>query len=148
MEAKFVNLNNLPGILHQLLPGVGPGLLIGIGYVDPGKWAATVEGGARFGYDSVLPMLIFNFTAILCQYLSARIGWVGPAEAAKNLVYLVLRRTSAKNIVCLVLSWTLMNEPNLRSSQAASIKQAAHVLHLTCGIDMLQTQFQQKLQRQ
>ncbi|MFQ6663714.1 hypothetical protein Gotur_031127 [Gossypium turneri] len=59
-----------------MFPVVLPILLISIGYVDPGKWVATVEGGARFGFDLVVPMLLFNCAAILCQYLSARIGVV------------------------------------------------------------------------
>lgn len=87
METDLVNASNLPGIFRQLLPAVGPGLLIAIGYVDPGKWAATVEGGARFGYDLVVPMLIFSFAAILCQYLSARIGVVTGRELAQVVTY-------------------------------------------------------------
>ncbi|XP_065855915.1 ethylene-insensitive protein 2.1 [Euphorbia lathyris] len=74
MEAEFSSSSHAPSVIHRLLPVVGPALLIAIGYVDPGKWAATVEGGARFGYALVMPMLVFNMAAILCQYLSARIA--------------------------------------------------------------------------
>ncbi|TYI87396.1 hypothetical protein E1A91_D04G132000v1 [Gossypium mustelinum] len=76
MEAEGGNANHQRGALHQMFPVVLPVLLISIGYVDPGKWVATVEGGARFGFDLVVPMLLFNCAAILCQYLSARIGVV------------------------------------------------------------------------
>lgn len=76
MEAEGGNANHQRGALHQMLPVVLPVLLITIGYVDPGKWVATIEGGARFGFDLVVPMLLFNCAAILCQYLSARIGVV------------------------------------------------------------------------
>ncbi|TYI64780.1 hypothetical protein E1A91_D09G112000v1 [Gossypium mustelinum] len=70
-----------------MFPVVLPVLLISIGYVDPGKWVAIVEGGARFGFDLVVPMLLFNCAAILCQYLSARIGVVtgrGLAQICSN----------------------------------------------------------------
>lgn len=85
MEADFTysNTNHQPRILHHLLPSAGPVILIAIGYVDPGKWAATVEGGARFGYDLVFPMLIFSFAAILCHYLAARIGVVTGRDLAQ-----------------------------------------------------------------
>ncbi|KAJ6699160.1 SOLUTE CARRIER PROTEIN FAMILY 11 MEMBER [Salix purpurea] len=83
METEFVNANHPLHFLRRALPAVGPGLLIAIGYVDPGKWAATVEGGARFGYDLVLPMLVFNFVAILCQYLSARVAVVTGKDLAQ-----------------------------------------------------------------
>ncbi|XP_015899779.3 ethylene-insensitive protein 2.1 isoform X1 [Ziziphus jujuba] len=83
MEAENSNANHIPSVIHRLLPVVGPVLLISVGYVDPGKWAANVEGGARFGFDLVTLMLIFNFAAILCQYLSARIGVVTGRDLAQ-----------------------------------------------------------------
>ena len=83
MESEFVNANHLPGTISRLLPYVGPVILVALGYVDPGKWAATVEGGARFGYDLIVPMLIFSFAAILCQYLSVRIGVVTGRDLAQ-----------------------------------------------------------------
>ncbi|PQQ21105.1 ethylene-insensitive protein 2 isoform X1 [Prunus yedoensis var. nudiflora] len=71
------------GVLHRLLPVAGPALLISVGYLDPGKWAATAEAGARFGSDLAALMLIFNFAAILCHYLSARIGVVTGRDLAQ-----------------------------------------------------------------
>ncbi|XP_058216376.1 ethylene-insensitive protein 2.2-like [Rhododendron vialii] len=76
MDAENLKTSHLLNIGERISPAVVPVLLIAIGYVDPGKWAATVEAGARFGSDLVLLMLVFNFAAILCQYLSARIAVV------------------------------------------------------------------------
>ncbi|PON69315.1 Ethylene-insensitive protein [Parasponia andersonii] len=76
MATENPDTNSLPTFLHRLIPFVVPVLLVSIGYVNPGKWAAIVEGGARFGCDLVALMLVFNFAAILCQYLSVRIGVV------------------------------------------------------------------------
>lgn len=81
MEAERLSPNHPPSFLRQSLPAIVPMLLISTGYVDPGKWVATVEGGARFGFDLMAFMLIFNFAAIFCQYISARIGVV----TGKNL---------------------------------------------------------------
>ncbi|GMI65815.1 ENHANCED RESPONSE TO ABA3, CYTOKININ RESISTANT 1, ORESARA 2, ETHYLENE INSENSITIVE 2, ORESARA 3 [Hibiscus trionum] len=83
MEAEAGNGNRQQGLLHRLLPAVLHVLLISIGYVDPGKWVITIEGGARFGLDLVVPMLLFNLAAILCQYLSARIGVVTGRDLAQ-----------------------------------------------------------------
>lgn len=85
MEAENSNTNSLPTVLRRFLPVIVPVLLISSGYVDPGKWAATVEGGAHFGSDLVALMLVFNFAAILCQYLSARIGVVTGRDLAQVL---------------------------------------------------------------
>ncbi|KAF2312118.1 hypothetical protein GH714_028111 [Hevea brasiliensis] len=128
METKFVNVNNLSGILHRLLPAVGPGLLIGIGYVDPGKWAATVEGGARFGYDLVLPMLIFNFTAILCQYLSARIGVVTGRDLAQ------ICHDEYDKFTCMFLG--VQTALSVIALDLTMILGIAHGLNLLFGVDL------------
>ena len=83
MEAETSNTDHHPGFLHRSLPAIIPVLLISIGYVDPGKWVATVEGGARFGFDLSAFMLIFNFAAIFCQYISARIGVITGKDLAQ-----------------------------------------------------------------
>ncbi|XP_062190256.1 protein ETHYLENE-INSENSITIVE 2-like [Phragmites australis] len=67
----------MPNLFHAL----GPALLISMGYIDLGKWVAAVEAGSRFGFDLVLLALLFNFTAIVFQYLAACIGTV----TGKNL---------------------------------------------------------------
>uniref|UniRef100_A0A453KGH0 Uncharacterized protein n=1 Tax=Aegilops tauschii subsp. strangulata TaxID=200361 RepID=A0A453KGH0_AEGTS len=65
----------------NLFRTLGPALFISIGYIDLGKWVTTVDAGSRFGYDLVLLVLLFNFSAVLCQYLSICIGMV----TTKNL---------------------------------------------------------------
>jgi ethylene-insensitive protein 2 len=67
----------MPNLFHAL----GAALLISMGYIDLGKWVAAVEAGSRFGFDLVLLVLLFNFTAIVFQYLAACIGTV----TGKNL---------------------------------------------------------------
>ncbi|XP_038719169.1 ethylene-insensitive protein 2-like isoform X2 [Tripterygium wilfordii] len=83
MEAWMVNSKHQSGVLHRVLPAVVPVLLISIGYVDPGKWVAIIEGGAQYGFDLVALMLIFNIVSILCQCLSARIGIVTGRDLAQ-----------------------------------------------------------------
>ncbi|KAF8396556.1 hypothetical protein HHK36_018180 [Tetracentron sinense] len=84
MDAEISSVNQMPGVFSRLFPAVGPVLMISMGYVDPGKWAAAVEGGARFGSDLVLLILLFNFAAVLCQYLAARIGVVTGRNLAQE----------------------------------------------------------------
>ncbi|KHN02335.1 Ethylene-insensitive protein 2 [Glycine soja] len=85
MEAETLSPNHPPSFLCQSLPAVVPMLLISTVYVDPGKWVATVEDGARFGFDLMAVMLIFNFAAIFCQYISARIGAITGKSLAQVL---------------------------------------------------------------
>ncbi|CAJ1968903.1 unnamed protein product [Sphenostylis stenocarpa] len=83
MEAQTSNANHPPSFLQRSLPAVVPILLISIGYVDPGKWVAIVEGGARFGFDLMAFTLIFNFAAIFCHYISAKIGVITGKDLAQ-----------------------------------------------------------------
>ncbi|GJM96310.1 hypothetical protein PR202_ga13132 [Eleusine coracana subsp. coracana] len=68
-----------------------------MGYLDLGKWVVALEAGSRFGYDLVLLVLIFNLSAILCQYLSSCIGMV----TGKNLAEICHQEYS--KTICIVL---------------------------------------------
>lgn len=83
MEGEKLSNNHPPGFLSRLLPALVPMLLISVGYVDPGKWVASVEGGARFGFDLMAFTLIFNFAAIFCQYISARVAVITGRDLAQ-----------------------------------------------------------------
>ena len=38
------------GFWRKLLAFAGPGLMVAVGYMDPGNWATDLAGGAQFGY--------------------------------------------------------------------------------------------------
>lgn len=71
------------GFWRTLLAYVGPGLLVSVGYMDPGNWATDLAGGAQFGYLLLSVILISNFTAILLQYLSLKLGIVTGRDLAQ-----------------------------------------------------------------
>ncbi|PTQ07446.1 divalent metal cation transporter [Sphingomonas oleivorans] len=52
----------------------GPGLLVAVGYMDPGNWATDIEAGARFGYQLLFVILFSSLAAILLQTLAMRLG--------------------------------------------------------------------------
>jgi len=81
----------------NLLRTLGPTLLISMGYIDLGKWLVTVDAGSRFGYDLVLLVVLFNFSAILYQYQSVYIGVV----TGKNLAEICHQEYS--RTICFVL---------------------------------------------
>lgn len=35
---------------RKLMAFWGPGLMVAVGYMDPGNWATDIAGGAQFGY--------------------------------------------------------------------------------------------------
>ncbi len=52
----------------------GPGLMVAVGYMDPGNWATDIAGGAKFGYTLISVILISNIFAMLLQHLSLKLG--------------------------------------------------------------------------
>jgi manganese transport protein len=61
----------------------GPGLLVAVGYMDPGNWATDLAGGARFGYTLLSVILISNLFAMLLQHLAAKLGIVTGRDLAQ-----------------------------------------------------------------
>jgi manganese transport protein len=57
-----------------LLAYTGPGLLVAVGYMDPGNWATDIAGGSQFGYTLLSVVLISNLFAIILQHLSLKLG--------------------------------------------------------------------------
>ncbi len=69
--------------LRKLWTFSGPGLLVAVGYMDPGNWATDLAGGAKFGYMLLSVILISNLMAILLQHLSLKLGIVCERDLAQ-----------------------------------------------------------------
>jgi len=61
----------------------GPGLLIAIGYMDPGNWATDIQGGSQFGYSLLWVVVLSSGGAIFLQLLAARLGLVTGQDLAQ-----------------------------------------------------------------
>ena len=74
-----------PGLpLHRkLLRYAGPGLLVSVGYMDPGNWATDIEAGSRFGYGLLFVVLLASLAAMLLQTLCVRLGLVAHKDLAQ-----------------------------------------------------------------
>ena len=68
---------------RKIMAFAGPGLMVAVGYMDPGNWATDLAGGAKFGYTLISVILISNFMAILLQYLSLKLGIVTGRDLAQ-----------------------------------------------------------------
>jgi manganese transport protein len=61
----------------------GPGLMVAVGYMDPGNWATDLAGGSRYGYTLLSVILISNLFAMLLQHLAAKLGIVTGRDLAQ-----------------------------------------------------------------
>ena len=69
--------------LRRFLAFVGPGYLVAVGYMDPGNWATSLAGGAKFGYALLFVALLSNVMAILLQSLCARLALASGRDLAQ-----------------------------------------------------------------
>ncbi|HMS64740.1 MAG TPA: Nramp family divalent metal transporter [Ignavibacteria bacterium] len=67
----------------KLFAFTGPGLMVAVGYMDPGNWATDLAGGAKFGYALISVILISNIFAIFLQHLSLKLGIVTGRDLAQ-----------------------------------------------------------------
>lgn len=78
-----VRVPRTAGFWRTLFAFIGPGLMVAVGYMDPGNWATDLAGGARFGYTLLSVVLISNLLAILLQHLSLKLGIVTGRDLAQ-----------------------------------------------------------------
>jgi manganese transport protein len=68
---------------RKLWAFTGPGLMVAVGYMDPGNWATDIAGGAKFGYSLLSVILLSNLFAILLQHLALKLGIVTKRDLAQ-----------------------------------------------------------------
>lgn len=64
---------------------LGPALVAGVAYLDPGNVAVNMSAGAQFGHLMVWVLVAANAAAWLVQYLSAKLGLVTGSSMAELL---------------------------------------------------------------
>jgi len=58
----------------EILKYIGPGLLVTVGFIDPGNWAANVAAGAGFGYSLLWMVTLATLMLIVLQHNAAHLG--------------------------------------------------------------------------
>lgn len=64
--------------LRSWIPGLrvafGPGVLVAVGYMDPGNWATDIAAGSHHAYTLLSVVLTASLAAMVLQALSVRLG--------------------------------------------------------------------------
>ena len=68
---------------QRVLRFAGPGLLVSVGYMDPGNWATDIEAGSRYGTALLFVVVLSSLAAIVLQTLSLRLGLVTGKDLAQ-----------------------------------------------------------------
>ena len=60
----------------QILRYIGPGLLVTVGFIDPGNWASNIAAGAEYGYELLWMVTLSTVMLIVLQHNVAHLGIV------------------------------------------------------------------------
>ena len=124
-----VSVPSKGGFWRKLLAFAGPGSLVAVGYVDPGNWATSIAGGARFGYTLLIVILLSNLIAMLLQALSSKLGIV----TGRDLAQATRDATGKKTAFFL---W-ILTELAIIATDLAEVIGSAIALNLLFGIPLL-----------
>ncbi|HXD06731.1 MAG TPA: Nramp family divalent metal transporter [Burkholderiaceae bacterium] len=114
---------------RRLLRFLGPGLLVSVGYMDPGNWATDIQAGSKFGYGLLWVVVCSSLAAMWLQVLAARVG----IATGRDLAQLCRDRYSRP--VRLVL-W-LLAELAIVATDLAEVLGSALAFHLLLGVPLL-----------
>ena len=117
------------GFWRKMAAFAGPGLIVAVGYMDPGNWATDLAGGAQFGYALLSVILISNLMAILLQHLSLKLGIVTGRDLAQACRDHFSKPTA-------IMLWVLC-EIAIAACDLAEVIGSAIALNLLFGIPLI-----------
>ena len=71
------------GSFRKMATFFGPGYLVAVGYMDPGNWATSLAGGAKFGYALLFVALLSSAMAVVLQALCTRLAVASGRDLAQ-----------------------------------------------------------------
>ncbi|MFV9423554.1 Nramp family divalent metal transporter [Microbacterium sp. S1037] len=124
---EVIDRRRAPGRAAWLL---GPAMVAGVAYLDPGNVASNMTAGASFGYLLVWVVVLGNVMAWLIQYLSAKLGIV-TGESLPQILGRRLRGRGARR------AYWLQAELVAMATDVAEVIGGAVALHLLFGIPLV-----------
>lgn len=114
----------------RLLWLLGPALVAGVAYLDPGNVASNMTAGARYGYLLVWVVVAGNVMAWLIQYLSAKLGIV-TGTSLPEILGVRMKRPLARRLYWIQAELVAM------ATDLAEIIGGAVALNLLFGLPLL-----------
>ena len=117
------------GFWRTLLAYSGPGALVAVGYMDPGNWVTSINGGQSFQYSLISIILMSSLMAMLFQYMAAKLGIVTQMDLAQNI------RLHTDKVLSTIL-W-IITELAIMATDVAEVIGAAIALNLLLNIPLI-----------
>ncbi|MBK5396501.1 Nramp family divalent metal transporter [Pseudomonas sp. TH39(2020)] len=126
--AGSVAVDPRASFFNRMLRFAGPGLLVSIGYMDPGNWATAIEAGSRFGYSLLFVVLLASLAGMVVQCLCSRLG----IATGRDLAQLCRERYSTRTART---QWVLA-EISIIATDLAEVLGCALAFHLLLGCSL------------
>lgn len=117
------------GFLRKLFAFSGPGALVAVGYMDPGNWITSIQGGALYSYLLLSVILLSSLIAMLLQAMYAKLGIVTGQDLAQATRARVGPKLAA-------LLW-ITTELAIMATEIAEVIGSAVALNLLFGIPLM-----------
>lgn len=114
----------------RFLTLLGPAMVAGVAYLDPGNVASNASAGAQYGYLLVWVVVVANAMAWLIQYLSAKLG-LSTGESLPGVLGRRLRTRAAR------YAYWLQAELVAMATDVAEVIGGAIALHLLFGLPLI-----------
>lgn len=109
---------------------LGPAMVAGVAYLDPGNVASNMSAGAQYGYLLVWVVVLGNAMAWLIQYLSAKLGFA-TGESLPGLLGQRFRTRRAR------YAYWIQAELVAMATDVAEVLGGAIALNLLFGLPLL-----------
>ncbi|WP_370871659.1 Nramp family divalent metal transporter [Pectinatus haikarae] len=80
---------------RDFLRYIGPGILITVGFIDPGNWASNLAAGSEYGYDLLWMVTLSTIMLIILQHNAAHLGIASGLCISEAASYNLPRAVSA-----------------------------------------------------
>ena len=110
----------------EILKYIGPGVLVTVGFIDPGNWASNLAAGADYGYTLLWMVSLSTVMLIILQHNVAHLG-IATGLCLSEATMTYIRPKYAKMIL-----WTAMGASV--STSLAEILGGAIALEMLFGI--------------
>ena len=115
---------------RALLPLLGPAMVAGVAYLDPGNVASNMTAGARYGFLLLWVVVVGNIMAWLIQYLSAKLG-VTTGRSLPDLLGVRLKKRAGR------YAYWVQAELVAMATDVAEVIGGAVALNLLFGLPLL-----------
>ena len=129
LKNKLSQIHKQSHEARELLRFIGPGILVTVGFIDPGNWAANLAAGADYGYALLWVVTLSTLMLILLQHNVAHLGIVTGECLSEAATKFLPRRVSRPILITAIMA--------AQATALAEVLGAAIALNMLFGLPIM-----------